>query len=73
VNLTADVPVNKKGDPYLPSNKQIGLKGSLYNDFIKNKFGVDREELMKQYGGDNRPPLLMKPTSSGVTWLTPKK
>jgi hypothetical protein len=73
VNLTADVPVNKKGDPYLPANKQIGLKGSLYNDFIKNKFGVDREELMKQYGGDNRPPLLMKPTTSGVTWLTPKK
>jgi hypothetical protein len=50
VNLTSEVPSTKKGDPYLPANKQIGLKGSLYDDFLRKKFGIDRESLMRQYG-----------------------
>jgi len=70
VNLTTDVPATKKEDIYLSANKQIGLSGALYDDFLRKKFGIDRQSLMKQYkstNGNTKGTLVTPETQSVVT------
>jgi hypothetical protein len=52
-------------------NTELGLKGAQYDDFLKRRFGIDRESLMTKYRV-NVPEYLKKPESRGFEWVTPK-
>jgi len=52
-------------------NTELGLKGAQYDDFLKRRFGIDRESLMAKYRA-NVPEYLKKPESRGFEWVTPK-
>ena len=69
VNLTKDIP--GQGEGYLMAGKDIALRGALYDDFIRNRFGIHRESLLKKYGGRGNeiPPLIKRPETSNTKAL----